>query len=166
METEVKHTAKTLEVAPIVNISEVKLKQSVLNLDTNKDEDIEFKQSRYTVRDFDPKTDGDIATFTKKVLSEVSKLVQPVENQIQALLNYATSQSYQTGRAAALAGGKYLTQELRSKIVVFMRAQPQFSDLSAKDAFARWQEGFVAKKAGAIKILAIVSADSNEFSDL
>jgi hypothetical protein len=138
-----------------VKISEVKLKQNVLNLENGEEVEVEFLQKRYTA----DKANG-------VTLEAARQIVGSVENQIKAFLDFATSRSYQDSRNAALAKGTFLTAELRSKIVVFMRAQANFADLSAKDAFNRWKDGFLAGKAGAKKILDLVTASGDEFSDL
>lgn len=151
---------ETVEIKAIA----LKQKQSVLDLETGNDVDIEVVYNRYVVPDYDEKY-GTPEEFTKKLLSEASKMVTPAEAKITALVNYASSQSYQEGKKAALNGGKYLTQDLRSKIVQIMRANSAFADLSAKDCFDRWKSGYLAKKAGAVRILAMAT-ESEDFSDL
>jgi hypothetical protein len=47
-----------------------------------------------------------------------------------------------------------------------MRAQPAFEELSAKDAFNRWKDGYLKGKPGAKKILALVQQAPDEFGDL
>lgn len=157
-----------MTVKPSITISTVPIKQSVLNLETGSEEKIEFKQQRFVLRDYDPKVDGDSkVVYLENALGKLQEMVQPPSEQIEALCAYLTSQSYQSGKKSALATGKYLTQEIRSRITTYMKGLAQFEKLSASEAFEKWSAGYAAQKPGALKILdAVTAQDTEDFSDL
>lgn len=154
---------KKMNVA--IKAVELKQKQSVMDLETGRDADIELVYSRFVAPEWDGKT-GTEEEHEKALLSEAAKLVPGAMAKVNAFITFAASQSYQNAKREALAKGNYLTQELRSKIVVFMRSMEQFADLSAKDCFERWKAGYLAGKPAAKKILSIVQQDTNEFDEL
>lgn len=168
-ETKIQETSTKQEPVVVVSpieITDLTQKPVVLNLETGADDNLEIKQKKWVLRKYDESKDGPRDQFLKLALGEAVKLVQPIERQIDALLTFATAQSYQEGRAAALAKGNFLVPELRRKIVDFMRTMPKFAELKATAAFDLWKEGYKAKKPGAMRILAVVSQDTTEFEDL
>lgn len=146
-----------LSKAVSIIVTDVSQTQKVMDLATgNEDAQITVAQKRYFAPEYDAKEYGGTPEeFSQAVLEAASELVTPQAKQIQALLNYATSQSYQEGKAAALATGNFLTQDLKARIVQVMRGNQAFVDDSASDCFKKWKVAFAEKKAGAIKILDI-----------
>lgn len=154
----------------LIEISTLKPKQKFLNLQTGNMDEIEIVSSKFDVVAYDPKKHGaDKAKFLHSVMVELQRLVQPIDKQIEALLKFAASESYQSGKEKSLAGGSYLTPETRSKIVTFLRMYPSFAEMSAKDVFDKWLEGYQSKdakiKAKAQLVLDRATA-ADEFADL
>lgn len=137
-------------------------KQNFLNLDTGEMEEKTVASTKYELPTYKPGIHGSKDEFYANALEAATALVQPITDQIDAFLKYATSQSYQAGKADAMKGGKYLTPELKSSITKFLGNMPKFSELTGKDIFAMWLAGYKgengeAKQAAAKKVLAIVS---------
>lgn len=141
-----------------LKITDLKPQQPVLNLDTNEDVKITVESKRYELPKYDSKIHGTKEQFVAAAMKAAQVLVHPVEKQIDALLYRATQESYQAGKAAALATGNYLTQDLRTNIAVIMQANVAYADLKASDCVVKWREGHKAGKAGAAKILAMAQA--------
>lgn len=149
-----KHEAGAEAVkALVLKVTELKPKQKVLNLETNEDAEIEVVSQRFELPKYDEKIHGTKQTFVHAAMLAATALVQPVEQQIDALLYRATQNSYQAGKTAALAGGNYLTADLRSNIVQIMRGNNAYADMSATDCFNKWKAGYKEQKPGAIKVL-------------
>lgn len=139
---------------PVIITQNVKQAQTVVDLSTGDESaKIELKYTKYVVPEFDAKKYGTRESFDAALFTAAQALVNPVSVQVEALVYRATQDSYQAGKTAALAAGDYLTSELKSKIVQVMKGNQAFVDTSASDCFARWKAGFIAKKAGALKIL-------------
>lgn len=136
-----------------LKITELSPKQKVLNLDTNEDMEIAVISKRYELPKYDKAIHGEKPEFLKAAMIAAEKLVQPIDEQIDALLYRATQSSYQAGKTLALSGGNFLTSDLRGKIVQIMRANAKFADESASDCFKMWLAGYKEKKTGAVKIL-------------
>lgn len=152
--TETKETPKTLTIL----VTEQKLNVPVIDLDTVEEKKVEVIRKLFVIPSgMDEKT----------AHNEASKLVQPQTEQTKALLNYASSKSYQDSKGAALSKGNFLTSALRSKIVAIMSQHEAYSELSAKDCFERWLTGFKAKKPAAQKFLDMAKAsEQDELADL
>lgn len=145
----------SLNKIPVIKVVAISQAQKVMDLDSgSEDAQITVKQNRYFAPTYDEKEFGGTeAEFQSAVLEAAKELVNPVEKQIDALLYRATQDSYQSGKAAALAGGNYLSSDLKGKIVQVMRGNQAFVDVSASDCFAKWKAGYMAKKPGAFNIL-------------
>jgi len=152
------HSVRSLEL----KVTELTPTQSVLNLDTNEDAKITVSSKKYELPKYDKAIHGSESEFLAAAKAAVLKLVQPESAVVDALLKYATSESYQAGKQAALANGNYLTSDLRSKIVQIMRGNNKFADYSASECFSTWLSGYKEKKPGAIKILTMAQ-DFGEF---
>jgi hypothetical protein len=145
-----------------------KQQQKVMDLESGKeDATIEVSMTKYTAPEYDATTfDGTEAEFNEAVITAASELIQPPAARLAAFLNYATSASYQAGKAAALATGNFLTSDLKARIVQVMRGNQAFVDMSAKDCFERWKTGYLAKKTGALKILDVAKSLGDFGDDL
>lgn len=139
-----------------IEVTELKQKQTFLNLDSGDEDEIVVVTKKYSVPEGMP---------TEKAIAEMRKVVHPDSEVLTALTTYAASKSYSESKAAALAKGNYLTQEVKSAVVAVLQMNPTFAEMKAKDVFAKWYEGYKAKKPGAIKALDRARA-ANEFSDL
>lgn len=149
-----KHEVAGEAVKPLVlKVTDLKPKQKVLNLETNEDAEIEVISQRFELPKYDAAVHGTRADFARSAMLAASALVQPVEQQIDALLYRATQNSYQAGKATALASGNFLTQDLRTNIVQIMKGNNAYADFSASECFNKWKAGFAEKKPGAIKVL-------------
>lgn len=148
------------DAAKIINRTTVKQPQTVTDLDSGADSKITVEYQRYVLN---PKSTSTV----DEQLEEALALVQPKDNQVDALLKYATNASYTAGKNAALAGGNYLTPELRRKIVTLLSDHPNFAELSAKDIGDRWLAGYKAKSPKAIEWLnrakQLLSAEELDF---
>lgn len=165
-ETKKMATPETAKIeVPQIFITSLKPKQKVLNLADGAEAEIEVISKKYEAPAYSEKY-GTVEQFEKALFHEAAKLVQPVGKQIDAFLKMATAESYQAGKAEALAKGDYLTSELRGKIVQVMRGNQAFVDLSAKDCFDRWMAGYLAKKPGAYKVLDTAKALGDFGDDL
>jgi hypothetical protein len=142
--------------------------QKVMDLESGReDATIEVKMTKYTAPEYDSaKYDLTEEEFNAAVMEKAAELIQPASARLAAFLNYATSASYQAGKAAALATGNYLSSDLKARIVQVMRGNQSFVDLSAKDCFERWKAGYLAKKAGALKILDVAKSLGDFGDDL
>lgn len=139
-----------------IKVTELKQKQSFTNLDTGEDDEIVVTTLKYSVPD---------GLSVQDALKQMDAIVHPAEERLNALLKYAESKSYQESKAAALAKGNYLTPQLKSKIVQILQATDAFSEVGARDTYARWYAGYKAKKQSAFKVLERARA-SEEFADL
>lgn len=151
-------TSNTQNVNVVLKTTALKPKQKFLNIDTGEYDDLEVKSVRYELPNFDRK-DAAKNGYTEEQFEEalynaVLSLVSPRSEQIKALGNYATSKSYQDGKAAALASGNYLTSDVMDNICGIMSAMPQFAELKKSEMKDRWLAGFRAGKEGPKKILA------------
>lgn len=136
--------------------TELKQKQSFLNLQTNEEEDVVVVTKKYSVP---------TGMATEVAIKEAENLVKPASKRLAALLKFAESESYQESKAAALAKGEYLTPQVKSKIVGIMQTLDAFAEVGARDCFARWFAGYKEKKPSAMKLLERARA-TEEFSDL
>lgn len=147
---------QTKFVSPTIIATAIAQTQKVMNLD-NGDEDatIKLAMTRYSFKPYDPKdeTHGTPEQYYGVLFTAAAELIQPVEKQIDALLYRATQDSYQAGKTAALATGNFLSSDLKAKIVQVMRGNQAFAEMSAKECFDYWKDGFSAKKPGAVKVL-------------
>lgn len=132
------------EQKSILTVTELKQKQTVLDLDTMTDAEILVVTKKYSIDDKAP---------IAEQLKVAGTLVTPDSEKVRAFLSYATSKSYQDSKNAALAKGNYLSQQLRSAIVGILANYPAMSDLKSSEIFDRWLTGFKAKKPSAVKIL-------------
>jgi len=153
--------AETKDVVLGVVETELKQKQTVLDLDSGTDAEILLIYKKFTANDKAPVT---------VQLAAAAKLVSPDEKRVEALCAYATSQAYRVAKEGALSKGNYLSAQLRSKIVGIMQNLDAFSELSAKECFERWLSGYkdkanVKRQASAAKLLERAKA-TEEFSDL
>jgi hypothetical protein len=173
--TEVKHTEAVKQEKPKVKLiksTELKPKQSFINLDSGNEEKIEVKSERFELvpftGDVSKHFDGDKNAFLQAALEQAAAMVSPVTEQIEAFLKYATSQSYQDGKKSALSSGNYLSEDVKSAISRFMGNLSTYSELTAKERFERWSEGYKQKKPGAVAILEKVmqATDEDAFSGL
>ena len=155
-ETLEKPAEKEKEKMPTLEVKELKQKQSFLNLDSMEEGEVEVVTKKYIV----PK-----GMTTAEAMEAISQIVAPEEKRLAALLKFAESESYQLSKNAALAGGNYLTPQLRSKIVSTLSNLDIFAEVSAKDIFGRWLTGYKEGKVSAKKLLDQVRA-IDEFSDL
>jgi|SRR5712671_6828058 len=163
-------TSGGVQVKPAVEILVQTLKQSqkVMDLETgDENATIDLVMKKYIAPEYDAKTHAPLTEeeFNAVVLESAAALVQPVGEQIKAFLNKATSDSYQAAKTAALAKGNFLTTDLKARIIMVMRGNQNFADNSAKECFDKWKAGFMAKKAGATKVLDTAKA-LGDFDDL
>ena len=186
MANEVKETPKVEQPKEAIALKVTKIPQKlkVTDLDTGSDDaEITNNYQKYTAPEYDAKKHGDRAAFYAELFKLASALVQPIENQIDALLYRATQDSYQQGKVAAYAGGNYLSPELKSTItMVVKQSSPKYADASNSDAFASWKAAFTSaasfngttftpeqiakRKAGADKVLATAQALGDSGADL
>jgi hypothetical protein len=143
-ENEILETIKLVEKT-------LKPKQKFLNYEISSDVEVEISSTKY---EMPTKPEGvEQSAFESKVLELAAALVQPVASQIEAFLTFATSANYQTAKAAAIASGPYVTSDVMSRIVDFMRQVPAFADLTASECRARWIAGYKAGKNGPKQLL-------------
>lgn len=165
-------TAVETKKASLIETSVVKQKQKLVNLSTGQQDDVEITYTKFSPVAFDPKVHGsDKGKFLHQVLADAQKMVQPIDSQIEALLKFAGSESYDAGKTKALAGGNYLTQEIRSAIVEYLRMYPSFAEKSAKDIFDGWLGHYTGSDAKLKKLAQTVldrvnAARADEFADL
>ena len=143
-------------VEPLL-ITDLKQSQTVLDLDTQADASITLIYKKY---DVNPEAPID------KVLTALNRVVSPEQKRAEALARYATSEGYQTAKAAALAKGNYLTTQLRSKITARMQLVDAYSELSASDCFKKWLTAYkdttnTKGNASAKKLLELVKAEED-----
>lgn len=168
----VKHATPEHETAAakITILTQVlKQQQKVMDLKSGKeDATIDVVMTKYIAPEYDAKKFEPLSEseFEESLFEAARSLIEPVADQIQAFLIKATSDSYQAGKAAALAGGDYVTSDLKAKIVQVMRGNQNFTDISAKDCFERWKAGYLAKKPGATKVLDTAKALGDFGNDL
>ena len=143
----------------VYEIQETKQSQNVLNLDTNEDSTISIIVKKVVFKANVPLAER---------LRVMQSLVSPVENQVIALQKFFESSSYADSKEKALAGGNFLTQQIRSAITGIMGNLPQFSENSAKANFERWLAGYKLGKESAKQLLAraVATAKGAEFTDL
>jgi len=146
---ETEKMAKTVDLK-ITNLSP---KQKVMNLDTNEETEITVTSQRFEAPDYDEALYASTEEFETDLLHTVMALVTPKAKQIEAFLKYATSESYQSGKSAALATGNFMSSELRGRLVQIMRGNNAFAEMSASDAYKYWLNGYKEKKPGALKLL-------------
>jgi hypothetical protein len=165
----------TFEI-PEIKIQKVPQKLTKLvNLDTG-DEDAEVVNNyqKFTAPTYDKKY-GSKDHFEAALLKLATALVQPVSNQIDALLFRATQDSYQAGKLVAFATGNFLTPELRTKVVeTVVNTSSTLAAEKSPVVFATWlaaytnkeefggrkfsPEAIVKRKAHADKMLSIAQA--------
>jgi hypothetical protein len=151
-ETKVAET-KQLTTEDFIKRSELKPKQKFINLDTGNLDQIEVKSYKYDLVPFDPKVHGTKEEYFKHAARYAAQLVHPIDKQVEAFLKYATSESYQAGKTAALQGGNFLTPEVKSTIGDILKAKTQFADLTKGECYERWEAGYKEKKPAALAIL-------------
>lgn len=156
--TEMHETVKSL-----LKTSEVKQKVKVINLDNPEDDSVQV-EIVYTKYDFDKNVDHELLS------KELDAIVTPLSERNKALTAYAQSASYQAGKILAFSAGNYLTPELRSAIVDYLRMTGKFNESTAKEIFTRWIDGYkggdAGKKASAKKILERVTEAQDAAGDL
>jgi hypothetical protein len=130
MAKETKQMEKETLKSPLVE-TELKQKQTVLDLDTMADADIMLVYKKITVN-------SDVPAAAQ--ITALEKIVHPVEKRIQALCSFATSENYRVAKESALAKGNYLSSTLRSALTQIMSGIGAFAENSAKDNFAYWVE--------------------------
>lgn len=155
-----------LKKVPVILSVLIKQVQKVMDLSTgNEDTTINVDYSKLTIPDYDSEEyGGTIEEFYAALAKSAEELVSPVQKRIDALLKFATAENYQNAKTSALATGNFLTSDLKGRIVQVMRGNQAFVELSAKECFERWKIGFMAKKAGAIKVLDLAKT-MGEFGD-
>lgn len=129
----------------------LKPKQKFLNYEISSDVEVEISSTKYEIPT-KPEGVSDEA-FNARVLELASALVQPITSQIEAFLSFATSANYQSAKAAAIASGPYVTSDVMSRIVDFMRQVPAFSALTASECRSRWIAGYKDGKNGPKQLL-------------
>lgn len=146
-----------LTKTPVITVTAVSLNQKVMDLATgNEDATVTINQQKYSAPEYDAEVyGGTVEEFNDAVYAAALEVVSPVTKRTDALLYRATQESYQSGKAAALSGGNFLTQDLKTRIVQVLRGNQAYADAKASDAFLAWKTAFMAKKAGAIKVLDI-----------
>lgn len=183
--TEMTPTENVTQTKPFaLKVTELKPKQNVLDLETNEDAAIEVKSVRYEAPVFQtgktPESTGWTCTidgkpqfvpgtaeeFEQALYNAAEALIQPRSKQIEAFLYRATQESYQAGKAAALAAGNYLTQDLRKRIVSIMSMMNAYAEVSASDCYKRWLSGYKEGKPGALKLLKMAQDQTDEVDDL
>lgn len=140
--------------------TEMKPKQSLLNLDTNSEQDVEIKYNIFSVND--PPDNVKPEDWEKTVLVELHKMVKPQSEMIRALIEFVNRREYQNGKTKAMESGNFVTQALRSSIVGILKSTAKFADSSAKETYEAWLEGYKKKAAGAIKVLQLAKATTQE----
>lgn len=158
--TEKIETAETAETDPL-KIAEVKQQVDFLNLVTGEMEKLTIVYSTYKVNEkADPHA----------VSKALTKLVTPLSEQNKALAAYAQAQSYQSGKANALARGQYLSPEIKRGIQNYLEQSGRFSDLTRAQMFDRWLDGFQGgdekKKASATTVLTRVTEAADVVGEL
>lgn len=156
--------AKMVEMPKsLLKTTEVKQKVKVIDLDKPEDDSVQV-EIVYTKYDFDKAVDH------KLLSAELDKLVTPLSERNKALAAYAQSASYQTGKEKAFSAGNYLTPELRTAIVDYLRMTGKFNENTSKEIFTRWLDGYkgadAGKKSSAKKILDRVSEAQDAAGDL
>lgn len=131
-----------------------KQKQTVLNLETGVDDEIEVLQCKFVVPDYNEKIHGNLEDYNSTVFEAAKSLVQPAAEQANALIRYAESKVYSDSKKSALAGGNFMTQDLKTQLIKMLRMRPAFAENTAKEIFDRWSAGFAAKNPNAVKYLA------------
>jgi len=149
MNTENNVVENEVPTVALYKLVETKQKQNVLNLDTNDDSEIAVITKKIVWLPF-VSEDGKVSTesTTAQKMAALETLISPEEKKVIALERFYTSETYNESKAAALASGNFLTQQLRSAIVGLMQQNANFSELSAKDCFDRWSKGYKDGKAG------------------
>ena len=143
---------------PAIEVSEVKEQiQDVLDLRQNKEIDLKFVQKKYSLRELGAGEDP--ADFEKRALAEVQKLVVPPARQIEALLTYATAQSYRENKDVAFKTGDFLTPDLQRIIVNKMQSRKAFAELSVKECKERFRAGLQKGSKGALELLDAARAE-------
>lgn len=146
-----------LKKTPTITVTPVTFQQSgLMNLANGEDATISISQTKYFAPEYDEAEYGGTKDeFDSAVYEAALEVVWPTAKRTEALLSKATSDSYQAGKTAALATGNYLTQDLKQRIVQVLRSNQAYADAKASDAFNAWKTAFLAKKAGAVKVLDI-----------
>lgn len=161
---------KTEKKVELIKSTTLKPKQKFVNLDSGVEEEIIVESERYELVPFSGEVakhfNGDKNAYWHEAFKQVSAMVSPVSEQVEAFLKYATSSSYQDGKKTALSGGNFLSPELKSKISSYMGNLTAFSELKASERFDKWLAGYKDKKPGAMKILEACTASEDVFSDL
>lgn len=143
-------------------ITKLKLGQTVVDLETGADADIDIESVRYEIPKYDQAIWGTVEEFDDALFKAATKLIGSKRGIVEAIVARATSMSYQNGKAAALSAGNYLTQELRGKIVNIMRMNQQFADLKASECYAKWLGAYKAGKPAALNFLTMAQAMTSE----
>lgn len=155
---------KPIVAVAAIEVTDLKPKQTVTDLDTMEDIQILIVYKSYTPS---LNKDGSLVAGEAETLAAAQALVTPAAKQITALLKFATSEAYQEAKRAAFAKGNYLTPELKRMAVSLMSNLDAYSSLSAKDLGERWMTGVREKKPGALKWLerarAILDAEETDF---
>lgn len=160
METQMAETKKdTTSKIELLLAQELKPKQSVIDLKTGGEVDLQLTYKKYTVNS---KADK------KAVLAQLEKMVSPEDQKISAYVDFLNRKEYADAKNAALETGDYMSSQLRSTLTGMMQNLPAFSDTSAKECYERWMAGFKAGKDSAKKLLdrARAAIEGSEFSDL
>jgi hypothetical protein len=161
---------KETKKVELIKSTTLKPKQKFVDLDSGEEKEIVVESERYELVPFSGDVakhfSGDKNAYYHEAFKQASQMVQPVTEQVEAFIKYATSASYQDGKKAALSGGNFLSPELKSKISAYMGNLTAFSELKASERFDKWLSGYKEKKPGAMKILDAVSQSEDVFSDL
>lgn len=144
--------------APAVVVTQKKQPISgILNLETGEEEKFILLVKTFAVN---------TELAPEDQLEAMKEHVQPVEEQVKALVKYAESKSYQDAKNAELSKGNYLTQQLRTAIVTILSNYVGFGDAGSKEIFDRWLVGYKAGKQSAKTILDQARAATSEPIDL
>ena len=141
----------------VLTIGEKKQPIKVLNLETNEEESIPLVLKTYKLND---------KAAVGDQLKALSALVTPESEKVKAFVKFLESKTYQDAKDAALGKGNYLTQQLRTAIVTILSNYPSMQELSAKEVFDRWLQGYKTGKASAKTILDQAKAATGDNIDL
>jgi len=132
------------QVADLPKIKEQKIPQklTVSDLDSGEDTQVTNNYIKYSAPSYDKKF-GTVEQFTAVLLKLASDLVQPVSEQVEALLYRATQNSYQAGKVAAFAAGNYLSPELKAKVIeIITSSSPKYATAKGSVVFDAWKAAF------------------------
>jgi hypothetical protein len=117
----------------IITSKELKPKQEILDLASMANTNIQLFYKEFSVNPDAPQ---------ELVLAAVADLVSPDSERVKAFVRYANAQQYQEAKKKALAGGDYMSPQLRSALTGIMAGIEAFADRTAADNFTYWQEAY------------------------